>query len=190
VTRITDDYRVQLKELMLQQRASRHMDESFSFLHNDGCPPEEDQTEGEDMSSAWEEVEEKRGTIRERCWKQSKARYAVKQVKNLKEEGKLLQAAVDLATEREFLASISHPNIIRLRGTVGTPGHPGFMLLMDRLHVSMNKQLQQWKLDVRGTMGRLGMRVRHKERYISLLSERVVAAYDVARALNFIHGHK
>jgi hypothetical protein len=34
------------------------------------------------------------------------------------------------------------------------------------------------------------MRVRHKKAYIGLLSERVGAAYDVARALNFLHGHK
>jgi serine/threonine protein kinase len=196
VTRVTDDSRMQLKEIMLQARTSRNMEESFGFSHDDGYSPEEDQTvtetetEGGDMSSALEEVGEKKGTIRERCWKQGKARYAVKQVRKGSGKRKLLHAAVDLAAEREFLASMSHPNIIRLRGTIGTPGHPEFMLLMDRLHVSMEQKLQQWKHNVRGTMGCLGMRVRHKKASISLLSERVVAAYDVARALNFLHGHK
>jgi hypothetical protein len=137
-----------------------------------------------------EEAAEKRGTIRERCWKQGKARYAVKRLKSGMEKRKVLHAALDLAAAREFLASMRHPNIIRLRGTVGSPGHPGYMLLMDRLHVSMDQKLHEWKQDVRGTMGYLGMRVRHKKAYIGLLSERVVAAYDVARALNFLHGHK
>jgi hypothetical protein len=137
-----------------------------------------------------EEAEEKRGTIRERCWKQGKARYAVKRLRSGTSKRKVLHASVDLAAEKEFLASMKHPNIIRLRGTVGYPGHPGYMLLMDRLHVSMKQKLHEWKQDVRGTMGYLGMRVRHRKAHIGLLSERVVAAYDVARALNFLHGHK
>jgi hypothetical protein len=161
-------------------------------ITDEGYSPGEDQPEGAGMSSVLdlEEAAEKRGTIRERCWKQGKARYAVKRLKSGMEKRKVLPAALDLAAAREFLASMRHPNIIRLRGTVGSPGHPGYMLLMDRLHVSMDQKLHEWKQDVRGTMGYLGMRVRHKKAYIGLLSERVVAAYDVARALNFLHGHK
>jgi serine/threonine protein kinase len=188
VIRITDDSRMQLKELMEQ---SRNTEESFALFQDDGySPPGEDQTEDAAMSSALEEVEEKRGAIRERCWKKGKARYAVKRRREDMEKEKLLPAAIDLAAEGEFLASMKHPNVIRLRGTIGTPGHPGYLLLMDRLHVSMNQKLQEWKQDVRGTKDCLGMRVRDRKTYISLLSERVLAAYDVARALNFLHGHK
>jgi serine/threonine protein kinase len=190
VTRITDESRMQLKELMQRSMASLSTEESFGLFQDDGHSAGEDQPEGEDMYSALEEAEEKRGTIRERCWKQGKARYAVKGLRSGTEKRKVVHAAVDLAAEKEFLASMRHPNIIRLRGTVGTPGHPGYMLLMDRLHVSMNQKLREWKQDVRGTMDCLGMRVRQKKAYIGLLSERVGAAYDVARALNFLHGHK
>jgi serine/threonine protein kinase len=190
VTRITDESRMQLKELMQRSMASLNTEETFGLFQDEGYSPGEDQPEGEDMSSALEEAEEKRGTIRERCWKQGKARYAVKGLRSGTEKRKVVHAAVDLAAEKEFLASMRHPNIIRLRGTVGTPGHAGYMLLMDRLHVSMNQKLHEWKQDVRGTMDCLGMRVRHKKAYIGLLSKRVVAAYDVAGALNFLHGHK
>jgi serine/threonine protein kinase len=191
VTRVTDESRMQLKELMQQSMASFYAKEPFGVFRDDGYSPGEDQPDdGGIISSTLEEAEEKRGAIRERCWKQGKARYAVKRLRRGTEKRKLLHAAIDLAAEKEFLASMIHPNIIRLRGTVGTPGHPGYMLLMDRLHVSMNQKLLEWKKDVRGTMSCLGMRVRHKKAYIGLLSERVIAAYDVARALNFLHGHK
>lgn len=139
VTRITDDSRMQLRELMLCSMASLHVENSLGLLRLDG----EDQTDGGEMSSALDEVEEKRGTIRERCWKQGKARYAVKQLRGGMQKRNLLAASVDLAAEKDFLASIQHPNIIRLRGTVGTPGHPRYMLLMDRLYVSMNQKLQE-----------------------------------------------
>jgi hypothetical protein len=187
VTQITDDSQIQLKELMLEAMASRNTAEPC----DDGYSPGEDPTEdGQVLSSSFDEVVDKRGTIRERCWKEGRARYAVKQLRNGLGKRRLLDAVVDLAAERDFLASISHPNIIRLRGTVGTPGHSGFMLLMDRLHMSMNQKLQEWKRDVRSTMGCFGMRVRDKEARDSLLCARVIAAYDVARALNFLHGHK
>jgi hypothetical protein len=39
-------------------------------------------------------------------------------------------------------------------------------------------------------MGFFGMTVRRKEYFFSLLAERVIAAFDVARALKFLHGHK
>jgi hypothetical protein len=175
---------MQLKELMRESIATSNTEE------DDGYSPGEDETKDEGMSSTLEEALEKRGTIQERCWKQGKARYAVKRLRNGLEKRKMLSAAVDLAAERDFLASISHPNIIRLRGTVGTPGHSGFMLLMDRLHVSMNEKLREWKQDIRATKSCFGMRVRHKEMYDTILCAQVVAAYDIARALNFLHGRK
>jgi hypothetical protein len=170
--------------------ASPSMAESLGVFRDDGYLPGENEVERDDMESAIEEVEEKRGAIQERCWREGKARYAVKRLKDGLEEGRRLDAAVDLAAEREFLASISHPNIIRLRGTVGAPGDPGFMLIMDRLHVPMTKRLEEWKKNVRVCMGPLGMTVRRKELFFRMLSERVAAAYAVARALDFLHGHK
>jgi hypothetical protein len=190
VTQITEDSRMPLNELMRQALSSPSIAESFGVFRDDGCFPGEDEAEREDMASAIEEVEEKRGTMRERCWREGKARYAVKRLRAGMGEGRTLDAAVDLAAERNFLASISHPNIIRLRGIVGTPGHPGFMLIMDRLHVPMNEKLKEWEQDVRGSMGFFGMTVRRKEYFFSLLAERVIAAFDVARALKFLHGHK
>jgi hypothetical protein len=189
VTRVTDDSKMKVKELMQQAMASPSMAESLGVFRDDGSSGEDEAGRG-DMASAIEEAEEKRGIIRELVWREGKARYAVKRLKDGMDEGRRLDASVDLAAEREFLASISHPNIIRLRGTVGAPGHPEFMLIMDRLHVPMNKRLQEWKQDVRACMGPLGMTVRRKKQFFCLLSERVIAAYDVARALNFLHGHK
>jgi hypothetical protein len=53
----------------------------------------------------------------------------------------------------------------------------------------MLEKLEEWKRRVRGSKGLLG-RVRDKQEYAELLIERIFAAYDTARALNYLHGHK
>jgi hypothetical protein len=71
---------MQLKELLLEAMATSKTEEPCGAFEDEGYSPGEDQTEGEGMSSALEEAVVKRGTIQERCWKQGKARYAVKRI--------------------------------------------------------------------------------------------------------------
>jgi hypothetical protein len=75
----------------------------------------------EDEDAAIEQAEENRFNIRERCWKEGKARYAVKHLKSSLDESKRFAAAVDLAAETKFLSSIVHPNIIRCTYAIHTP---------------------------------------------------------------------
>jgi hypothetical protein len=49
--------------------------------------------------------------------------------------------AIDLASKAKFLASLSHPNIIKLCAIVGVPGHPKFLMVMDHLYSTMEDNM-------------------------------------------------
>ena len=59
----------------------------------------------------------------------------------------------DLALEAEFLASLVHPNIIKLRGishggaTGFHNGPSGYFLVIDRLFDTLDAKMRQWRRD-------------------------------------------
>jgi hypothetical protein len=59
----------------------------------------------------------------------------------------------DLALEAEFLASLVHPNIIKLRGishggaTSFHNGPSGYFLVIDRLFDTLDAKMRQWRRD-------------------------------------------
>jgi serine/threonine protein kinase len=90
--------------------------------------------------------------------------------------------------EAKFLASLSHPNIIKLRGmaAAGTSGFAsmkerGYFLLLDRLQCTLEHKIDHWRnfesaIDMDGKKG-------------AFLAERLHVAFDVAAALSYLHGH-
>lgn len=135
------------------------------------------------------EIREERGFLRAHCKRGGLARYAVKQVRDKVADAMKEDAAIDLATEAKFLASLSHPNIIKLRAIVGVPGHPDFLMVMDRLYSTLSQAMVIWKRDdqrYRGTFG-FGRRRTDLEH---LRIDRMIALYDIARALKYLHSHK
>lgn len=112
-----------------------------------------------DASIEFVEIEHARRArkiLKKRCWREGRARYAVKQLK----EELLVPAAdgeewhmgiigaMDLAMEAALLSSLSHPNIVKLRATAGVPGRPDYMLVMDRLYTTLDHQIAEWKLEL------------------------------------------
>ncbi|KAL7539019.1 hypothetical protein ACHAXR_008973 [Thalassiosira sp. AJA248-18] len=94
---------------------------------------------------------------RERYHDTKRACYAVKHLRPqlLEKYGKLeyAQSASDLALEAEFLANLSHPNIIKLRGIsfAGAQGFEngpkGYFLIIDRLNETLDQRIKRWKKD-------------------------------------------
>ena len=76
-------------------------------------------------------------------------------------EEEVVDAAVDLAREAEFLAALKHPNVIWIRGTIGAPGHPKFSLVFDRLYDTPGVQMTKWRAE----------RKRHRGKFKGLIGK-------------------
>jgi hypothetical protein len=122
------------------------------------------------------------------------ARYAIKRARqDLKKQETLLEAVMDMAVEAKFLASIKHPNIVKMRGTVGTPGTLDFMIIMDRLKMTLRQKMKQWNDESKSKkggilakfLGKGNQGAIHKDQY----ADKVLAVYDIARAMRFLHNH-
>lgn len=92
--------------------------------------------------------------------------------------------------EAKFLASLSHPNIIKLRGmaAAGTSGFAtlherGYFLLLDRLQCTLEHKIDHWK------QFNKALSVDSSKKRRSFLAERLHVAFDVAAALSYLHGH-
>ena len=116
--------------------------------------------------------------------------------------------ATDLAVEAAFLASLDHPNIIRLRGlsSLGPRGFAsgipsGYFLVMDRLYSTLDDRIQDWKVQaVEEGLTPFGAktistRLRNKisrgkrsfEKCQAALIDRLRIAPDIASALSYLH---
>lgn len=133
---------------------------------------------------------EERGFMRAHCMRGGLARYAVKRIRSDVDKEMKEDAAIDLASEAKFLASLSHPNIIKLRALVGRPGEPNFLMVMDRLYSTLNQKIDEWKAaekEYKGFLGRFG---RRQEDLDHVRLDRMVALYDVSRAIRYMHSFK
>lgn len=124
--------------------------------------------------------------MKDHCLRNGEARYAIKRIR-----GCLVgqeDAVVDLAREAEFLAALKHPNIIRIRGTINVPGHPQYSLILDRLYDTLEVQMKKWKVEVKAHRGKFkGLIGKNKPMLEKIWMERLVAAYDLARAMSYLH---
>ena len=108
-------------------------------------------------------------------------------IKHLKEElfsnpKSFHQAAADLVLESKFLASVDHPNIIKLRGvaTGGTSSfgdgkHDGFFIILDHLDDTLSHRIK--RLNEKPTTGN---QLQH-------IAENVNYALQIASALEYLH---
>ncbi|KAL7575307.1 hypothetical protein ACA910_001830 [Epithemia clementina (nom. ined.)] len=107
-------------------------------------------------------------------------------------------AIIDMACEAQFLSRLSHPNIIRLRATVGAMGYSSFMLILERLSQTLSNQIDQWRVMVKRQkriryrrpwvlFSRKSLQVRQQELRNVLFRDRLRAAYHVASALRHLH---
>jgi serine/threonine protein kinase len=135
--------------------------------------------------------EETKTYMRENFLRDGAPRFAVKRVRlDLVDERKG-NSVIDLAVESKILATIDHhSNIVKLRGLVSQPGYDSFMIVLDRLYTILDKTIQQWKDQVRATRGPFGLRVFRRVDHYKVKTERLVCAFDIARALKHLHSLK
>lgn len=135
---------------------------------------------------------------REKYRNTKKACYAVKHLRQelITTYDKLdyAQAASDIAMEAEFLSSLQHPNIIKLRGiSFAGPkgfqqGPKGFFLIIDRLDETLDHRLRKWE---RARAGRLPDQLRLKKKPPSedcqIQEEQLDVCLRIAAALVYLH---
>jgi hypothetical protein len=155
----------------------------FSFVKDDNIS-DYDELE-EDHEDEFDH--ETRGFMKDHCLREGEARYAVKRVKHELEGEGVVDAAIDLAREAQFLAGLSHPGIIKIRGTVGVPGHPRYAIVLDRLFDTLEVRIQVWKEQVKQSQGFMSLFHKNKATLKKNWIDRLLCAYDISHAMNYLH---
>jgi serine/threonine protein kinase len=127
-------------------------------------------------------------------------RYAVKflSAESMEDPDRFCTGAADLVVEAKFLASLEHPNIIKLRGmaAAGTSGFAncqerGYFLILDRLQCTLEQRIEKWRDyndKLQAQKSRLsGDRAEQKRRHF--LADRLHVAFDVCAALEYLHSN-
>jgi serine/threonine protein kinase len=161
-----------------------------------------DLDENEDMLNEHDgEVDYLREYLIHHVYRCGQYRYAMKRLRKTESlRCDPVDAMIDMAFEARILSSISHPNIVKIRAIMGTPGQPeNFGIIMDRLNETLREKIDAWtmseKKDNRGwsLLQRFvgpGKNTVARQTKSDLLLERFLAVYDIARALKYLHEKK
>jgi serine/threonine protein kinase len=139
------------------------------------------------------EVVGSRGVTARRMWsKQSSKHYVVKQVNPDfmdTDNVRFLKGVIDLALECKFLASLNHPHILKLRGECCKSPFEctDFFLVIDFLPETLPRRLNAWMHRKRSTKGVTGLVTGSKRKVVDLMTERLLVAFDIASAGNYLH---
>lgn len=129
-------------------------------------------------------------------------RYAVKFLKEdiRARPQKYAVGTVDLVMEGMFLASLSHPNIIKVRGlpeggvkslVCGSAGDNGYFLVLDRLFDTLSDRIYKvWGKEHRTGVRKRRVFIKNKEDVKERndhLAVRLKVAFDIAGALKYLH---
>jgi serine/threonine protein kinase len=119
------------------------------------------------------------------------ARFAMKRLNSSTKDGGVwyLVASLDLAKEARFLGSLSHPNIIKLRGTISDPGHHDFALILDRMVLTLDKAIIQWKKESKKRKFTLNI-AKMLGGTKALELKRLLVLFDISRAVKYLHSKK
>jgi hypothetical protein len=129
------------------------------------------------------------------------ARYAIKMLSKSTLSGrnsnkspdhkKFIAGVVDLALEVKYLSIIQHPHIIKMRGISKThPCSDSFFIILDRLYDTLSDRIKGWKNLQRRLSGLGTIRDLKGTKKEQALGERLVAAYNICSALQFLHQNK
>jgi len=103
-----------------------------------------------------------------------------------------LKGIIDLAMETKYLASLDHPNIIKLRAVCWDSPYRmlDYFLVLDYLCETLPKKLNSWMLADRATKGVTGFMTGGRKKATGLLTERILVAYDIAVGMSYIHSQQ
>mmetsp|Transcript_25054 Transcript_25054/g.41569 ORF Transcript_25054/g.41569 Transcript_25054/m.41569 type:complete len:413 (-) Transcript_25054:666-1904(-) len=126
-----------------------------------------------------------------------KGKYVVKhlKLKTMQDASKFCMAAADLVVEAQFLNSLNHENILKIRGwsaggtdSYGEGEHDGYFLLLDRLHQTLGERIETWKTEkfnqsLEFSLRSLGL---ENDNSVQLLS-RTKISHQIAKAVEYLH---
>ena len=117
------------------------------------------------------------------------ARYAIKKLKPDLSDKDKKYAVMDMAIESKFLAVISHPNIVKMRGTASTDSlRYDYFIVMDRLYGTLDERIDDWTEQEKMVGGSCcGLWGVDSERLAEVRLERITALYDVTKAMEYLH---
>ena len=127
-------------------------------------------------------------------------RYAIKFLsqETVDDPERFCTGAADLVVEAKFLASLEHPNIIKLRGmaAAGTSGFAscnamGYFLLLDGLLCTLENRLMEWKDQATKMSSNVQRNIfdRGGKKRSGFLADRLHVSFDVASALQYLHAN-
>jgi serine/threonine protein kinase len=141
--------------------------------------------------------EDARMFIAQHCLRNnSDARYAVKQLSPevIANAGMFYQGMCDMATETRFMSDIQHPNIVKIRAMGACdPFDEKYFIVMDRLYDTLERRIQKvWlpKSKVQNSFFGKNLLDRKGTKRDELLETRIVFAYDLSAAINYLHQRK
>jgi Protein kinase domain len=121
-------------------------------------------------------------------------RYVIKQLSpELSQNDKIsyLKGVVDLAMETHLLSSIEHENIVGLHGMASRgPFEEGYFIVLEKICETLSKKVKGWMDIDRQCKGITGVFTGSKKKLEKLQSERLVAAYQLASGMNYLHQRK
>jgi hypothetical protein len=152
----------------------------------------------DDMSDTFHdgEIEFLRTYMAQHCFRKGLPRYAMKQLRSDLEGSTKMEAAIDLASEAKFLASLHHPNVVKMRGSVGVPGSADFRIIMDCLAMTLREKIELWNEEekrLKSQKGLFGFLASSAKRHGGataddvLFHEKLLAVFDIARAMRYLH---
>jgi serine/threonine protein kinase len=126
----------------------------------------------------------------------SDARYAVKQLSPevIGNAGLFYQGMCDMALETRFMSDIQHPNIVKIRAMAQCdPFDENYFIVMDRLYDTLERRiLKVWLPKSKMQNSFFGKQILDRKgvKKDELFVTRIVFAYDLSAAINYLHQRK
>jgi hypothetical protein len=133
-----------------------------------------------------------RSHMSKRCLRFGSARYAIKRLRGDLSELDRVRGMIDLAIEIQFFRVIWHPNIVKMRAISSTSRlSADTFLIMDRLYGTLEDKIEGWIQIKRANQGCcMGLFGGEKPALQELMKERLLVAYDLCAAINYLHDHR
>ena len=128
--------------------------------------------------------------LSEHCLRDKEARYALKILSPdvVKNTGLFIQGVTDMAVETRLLSDMEHTNIIKMRATAKCVPYDGeYFIVMDRLYDTLEKRRGIWATKAKRLKGIGRLAGGTKKKVQDLLLERLVAAFDLSSAVEYLH---
>jgi serine/threonine protein kinase len=163
-------------------QASKLLEETYK----NNTPLDKNGREDEDYINS---VVQNRHFMQRHCIRQGKdCRYALKKMRNVCQEDAemFVNTVVDLAIEAKFLSVVRHPNIIKMRAMSKDLFQLDSFIILDRLYDTLTHRLVQWEeKEKKVTFAKYFDFLKKQEK--AFFAKRLTVAYDVARALSYLH---